>query len=1479
MKKIIKHTAFLLCVFVLIPLTVILAYASGSYHTSKINDLTTYATTYKDQESPYAADAGQQTFTVIWNYTNELALLSDPTNEEIDLLYNKGVAVGPLSWIYFCHDDVNNDETVETVYNQQKTIIDGKTLADTDLSAFFQGSADSAPGIHNCYTKMLSAVYSAKLDALRLATDSQTVTDIINTAVSNIQNTSKYYFINENGTNYQTYFEEIQSKVTIQRNRDAITAELREVFPLLYPNDDFTTNIKVSTFRGALQEVSDVADMNTLLNDTVASLLTDLQNGKGIHTVAYLEILKASVANAASDASDSDTAVSIQGIFSSYETDLYRAEKKDELEDYQAVLNPSYSSADKATLASLIDEYNKTGGILDGCATVSDIDLELARAMLRADWFDHYVQTLADIYSYVGSNAELEDDAEGKYLTVDKAIKDAVRTDTVAQEAAFEDGRNKMADLVAEAEALAFKNTHAAILGKENSAIAIEDKPALEQAMDDATTLSPAAAEKLSEILKNNLGEKYKKAVRLEILDQVKDDNCKDDRKASADALAAKLEALSTSDLAALKAEAEALLDKSEHIQSVWDRYNEIVSDPDYTDYKNDFKNSIKAIAEEAAQVLLNAVGDTTESLADKLDRLTADSVLKLDRAEAQAKVTLAANNSTLSDVTQVLNQALADLDHAEDKASVDTIAAKAILDINKCLTTDEMKKELDSLKASIAELDHLSDTEIAYYQGLADVVFDNAVITLNNADNQSSVDLARSNFLTRLENTLNSAVATDLAHAKEAAAATVTDKAQALIDQLNAYQFIDPDTKQAILDQVAAARSEAIDAINGSADVDAVAANLSDSMNDLTQLERQAAEAERVDCLDKVREDLSTSFGDPNDYSDAQYAKIQAIIKEFTDALAKADTVEEYVTLRDNALAKIHQIPNRLEEAQADGEARLKEAYDALMLNRDSYSPEKLSELESIYNHSLAELRQIQNIADTPTVATLVEDRIALMRAVHLDKIYTDDKYLSGSNNTSPEDYDPMSDGYIGLIESTHGIPSGSKLSIQPAEQADVEKLIREAAKQNKIRLANGTTASEDLIKLLKNCEVSAALNIGFGNVSLPSSNSYTVSVLLPHEVDKSNIIGVVYLCEDGSVEYYDITCEEDLIRFTTSHFSNYYVVSERIINLIPVIVILGIIACCEIAAIILLNLRKSRKESEKKEQQEFLASFAIPAFVLTKYRPIGAIPAIILLGAAVLGLGGWIVYLIISERRAEEDPEEEIYPEEEDELLDEPIPVPVGAASEEFTSEAEEPAEEAPEGDLAIQAPEELLQLSAPAEEEETEQEEELPELGAPEEMPALEAAPEVLALEAPEQIPALEAAPEVLGLEAPPSFPFLEAPERSAEEPYIIMTEEPLKNIASRTKKPKAYQRRIRAIMNMDTLSENFQAGDTVTMNALKEKRLIPRNVTYVKILGRGALELPLTVIAQGFSQSAWRMIILSGGTPMISPSSSEKEPQTK
>ncbi len=99
---------------------------------------------------------------------------------------------------------------------------------------------------------------------------------------------------------------------------------------------------------------------------------------------------------------------------------------------------------------------------------------------------------------------------------------------------------------------------------------------------------------------------------------------------------------------------------------------------------------------------------------------------------------------------------------------------------------------------------------------------------------------------------------------------------------------------------------------------------------------------------------------------------------------------------------------------------------------------------------------------------------------------------------------------------------------------------------------------------------------------------------------------------------------------------------------------------------------------------------------------------------------------------------------------------------------------------------------------------------------------------------------------------------------EHAETLISDESAKSLIHRSEIKIQTEGRCRAIVNIDTVSESFSEGDVVDINAMKEKGIIPKDAHSVKVLARGIIDKPLTVMANSFSLSAVKMIALTGGS---------------
>ena len=651
--------------------------------------------------------------------------------------------------------------------------------------------------------------------------------------------------------------------------------------------------------------------------------------------------------------------------------------------------------------------------------------------------------------------------------------------------------------------------------------------------------------------------------------------------------------------------------------------------------------------------------------------------------------------------------------------------------------------------------------------------------------------------------------------------------------ERIENYEFISDEKRSELLCALAELLSDFTQRLEAAVDKSGVLQALADGEAEFSRLENEAEKAENAACLTAVKEKLNSCFGKKEDYSSENYVRILEIINRCEAELSAVSGVAEYLAIGNRGIADILAVEDLLEEAKRLSSLRLLEEYDRLMLKKYCYSADSLSTLAQIYEHSVAELSALSAISDAPLALALAEERIALMRGVSFQKVYTEDGGLASADGYRyPEGYD-LSEGYAGAVFAEGGIPSDTLLYITSADGTGIAEQIKKAAKRGRIFIG-GEKVERDIMKLLRSCRVSAAVDIDLGG-ALAEGGAYRVSLLIPDNVDLSDVIGAVFIGKDGRVEFHPVTRGENVIEFDTTHFSKYYIVSAGSVNLTPWLICLSIIVLCQLVlAAILIVRRQKRKPKPEAPNDIPLAAFATPTVLAVRYRPAGAEMAVSVLFGVAIALGGLIAYLLIDELKYAKKKREALAEKPADKLTEISeravcVPdIPEKAVAEMFDEPEAEPENEPMEEFASEAVDDEMLSKKA---------EDDLPE--------ASEGEAPLSAVSA-EEADSLMSDTEVLEIEQGGNL---------YEDTEI-------------------YRGTKKAEINIDTISERFPDGATVTLNSLKEMKLLPKNVGAVKILARGVLDKRLTVVAQDFSRSAVKMILLTGGEAVFTYPSSER-----
>lgn len=194
--------------------------------------------------------------------------------------------------------------------------------------------------------------------------------------------------------------------------------------------------------------------------------------------------------------------------------------------------------------------------------------------------------------------------------------------------------------------------------------------------------------------------------------------------------------------------------------------------------------------------------------------------------------------------------------------------------------------------------------------------------------------------------------------------------------------------------------------------------------------------------------------------------------------------------------------------------------------------------------------------------------------------------------NNPEDAEYgeQPDSSPVWGIVTNDASMPGGIRLIIEKIDEekaAVIEKSVKNAVNGNgELVAANGSTLNEEKMKeLVGGKKVASALDIYLlkNSVKITEFNGvYTVKILLTEEQRRMIDAQVVYVRDDGTVEVFETTIEEDkYLVFSTTHFSEFYVLETPTLNLWWLIIALSVILLLEIIAIAFIIAKREKDKN----------------------------------------------------------------------------------------------------------------------------------------------------------------------------------------------------------------------------------------------------------------------------------------------------------
>lgn len=1339
----------------------------------------------------------------------------------------EGLYVGTLAWIYYSNiEDATRDVSLNVTVEEEDTYLPSSEeqtvenyylyLRDTALKgkpeAYFTKTESDT--IYTYFTRLFRAIFEAKLSLLSpddsiTGAQRENILAALDQGIRDIKSCSYlpgFSAQTKNGMEFQDGEDGYPFKQIYYKTETLIQAT--DLFELLCPGKNFTDVDATRTLIADVHEAQHNPQINDCIETAFDGLLDSIQGEDTVgnqYVYGYLDSLRTSLSAAFDDANTVcaliDSRALLTDVFERYMFKMEKANAKDGLARTlsEHLKNTERYPENSETAERMQSLIHSAIAIIDGCATSDEITLEAARGEAQATLYDDYLHASEQVSERLSEPETLLATLTGDYASAKGSLSasDSVEKigDTLTETQAL------FTETVAIAEAQAYLEKHKDLFDRimkdgypTINGLSDEDQAAAEAAIDDTADgmMSELAKEKLLTEL-DALGKAYRYLMNQKVASELTNPALTDTNDPlnktlshAKETLTEKISALDPSydKLPALKDALKDCLSEAEAIREIVNyAEEEIRKDSAFSSYDEPFIEELYSACDDAVTAIL--ADDREQSPATIRDQ----SVLKLSQMTASKKI------------------------------SLETDKATDALDKMEFLGKDDIsdrKEELTELKQ-------------------------NALDAIEHASSPTDVsDLLDASFHTITE-LVEKAEADNLTISKDQACKELTDKADQIKDTIQNYEYMDEATKEELLDELEQITQDGKDQVNSSSDTDSVASSKQDQLDALDQIASKGDQKETEECLESVKDALEEIRDKKDDYSEEQFEKIEDFLDNAEDSLNNSSTRDEYLNTLDQVLGEVEQIPNRLEEAKSTAKDRLEKAYDSLKTNQEGYRPGDWSDLENIYHQALQDVDRFTSLSDSETAIQLADAKIAQMQSIRLSVLYTADKQLA-PENTPSSDYLPW-DGFYGSITATGGLPSNSSLFIGRVGRDSVDaiaKKIMAAAKDNRISDRDGATIPKDLNRLLKNCHVATGLDISL--TPAEDGTTYSLSVLLPDETDLEHLIGLVFLCEDGSAEYYELDAEGLLVSFDVHHFSNYYIVCSNVVNLLPLIILLALILVAEIVVLAWLYLRKGHREKK--------ASPLLSAAVLAQpYFPANGWITVSLLGVAIVLLGGWIATILILEQVALHRASRPILVEGEIDEQNEDMNIPVEeyAHTEEMPEEEPIPVLVGAEVATALPEPEPISELP---------EGEPIPVLPEPEAIPELPEARSIPVLPEPEPIPALPVAEIQLVL------PVAEPTAETEEEPIPAYHD------------PEQYTGTLRGEINLDTLSIHFNEGETVTLNSMKQEKLLSPRVGYVKVLGRGEAEKPMTVVAQAFSASAKRKIEEAGGEAIVTHPSKER-----
>ena len=292
---------------------------------------------------------------------------------EIILAYTKGNAAGRLAWVYYYN-----------IYTfSAESSIDKINAKYASFASSIKNAVQHTVLSAECevmLNELNRLIFTERAKNLALPSDSLSASALISGTVEAFKN---LYSADLFGEEYLAKYNELTKDLGLQRIRDSLKSEAEIIFKIVRPSESFASSPIASLLVYDLKNAQSAKVMNNSMIDFIEELLAidEKKPYSSISKKNYLELSK----NAASRATENQTAASLAEIFNGYSLTIKKAEIKDSV----YILFLGDKSAFDEGLLALEQSYNREGGIIDNCQTDSEVEAELINAKSELFIYNH----------------------------------------------------------------------------------------------------------------------------------------------------------------------------------------------------------------------------------------------------------------------------------------------------------------------------------------------------------------------------------------------------------------------------------------------------------------------------------------------------------------------------------------------------------------------------------------------------------------------------------------------------------------------------------------------------------------------------------------------------------------------------------------------------------------------------------------------------------------------------------------------------------------------------------------------------------------------------------------------------------------------------------------------------------------------------------------------------------------------------------